>query len=68
MLEFYNQGNVAYSNPPEIFVNGLGHNTTSSLGMPLKEKVLTVDGDSEIGFQCGVSRDLICGKAEDSRG
>ena len=34
--------NVAYSNLPEIFVNDLSHNGTSSLRIPLKGKVLTL--------------------------
>jgi len=68
MLEFYSQRNVAYSNPPEIFVNDLSHNTTSSLCIPLKEKVLTAGDGHEIGYQQGFSGDLFCGKAEDGRG
>jgi hypothetical protein len=34
--------NDAYSNLPKIFVNDLSHKRRSRLGIPLKERVLTV--------------------------
>jgi hypothetical protein len=60
--------NVAYSNLPEIFVNGISHNRTSSLCILLKEKALTVGGSLEKGFWQGFAAQPVCGKAEDGRG
>jgi hypothetical protein len=60
--------NVAYSNPPEIFVNDLSHTGRLSLRIPLKEQVLTAGKRLKAGCRCGLSLFAICGKAEDNGG